>query len=390
MINRIKKAVEYLLYSKKELNKPKKVPILIFDEVGSELFLNYFKKEDTEIIHIRKEKINLYVLIKTIFSLKVSGLEYISQYIKCVEPRIVITFIDNNTNFYHLKTKSPNPKYIVVQNSIRDGEDPSYPINKAQVESRNFFVDYAFCYNKEVASRYSSSSKCESLIIGSFKNNIIGKLENELPNINRLTFVSQYRNTPDIFAVLEGKAIYRKNFYEPDRIMVKKLQSFCIANNLEFAIAGTTSSEKGNEFKFFESALGDSSWIFLPKKDIFSSYYEVFNSQYVVCLESTLAYEALSRGKRVGFFPCRKKYIDVKNGRNFDAAFDKKGEFWTDEITDNEFEKVMNFVVNSNDVIWNSTVDKYKDDLIAYEPGNTKFIDLMKELEVPIKDKFND
>lgn len=376
---------------KKLYAQPKRSPVLIFDNSGSHLFLKYFNQEDVDILYVRNEQINLYVLIKTIFSGKLNSLAYFNQYIKYVKPKVVLTFIDNNNFFYKLKNNYDSAKYIVVQNSIRDGGSNEYAINNPS-ECTDFLADFSFCFNREVGSRYSRSLKCQSIVIGSFKNNIINKFDNKIKDFKRLIFISQYRETDKysnlMYTTIDGNKILKQDFYAPDEILIAKLKDFCKLNNLELAIAGSTFSEKGNEYKFYQNVLGDEGWNFFPRtKDIFSSYYQVFSSKYIVCLESTLGYEALTRGKRVAFFPCRKKFIDAK-GRNFDAAFESKGEFWTDDISQDEFDRVMKNITETNDNAWQKILNKHLTKIIEYDSGNRKFIKLMIELNVPLKDKY--
>ena len=46
-------------------------------------------------------------------------MNYYIEYIKICNPKILITFIDNNLIFYKLKKYFPNIYFISVQNGIR-------------------------------------------------------------------------------------------------------------------------------------------------------------------------------------------------------------------------------------------------------------------------------
>ena len=49
------------------------------------------------------QDLNLYVLIKCIIKFKFSFFDYICEYIRCVNPKILLTLIDNDLLFYKLK-----------------------------------------------------------------------------------------------------------------------------------------------------------------------------------------------------------------------------------------------------------------------------------------------
>ena len=52
-------------------------------------------------------------------NLKFSKENYIKFYFQSVNPKIIITSIDNNKNFYLLKNLYDKAKYISVQNAMR-------------------------------------------------------------------------------------------------------------------------------------------------------------------------------------------------------------------------------------------------------------------------------
>ena len=71
-----------------------------------------------EILHTRKETLNLPILLTTLLKGKFSALEYFKNYVNFVSPEIVITFNDNSFNFYELKKKC-REHFISVQRGYR-------------------------------------------------------------------------------------------------------------------------------------------------------------------------------------------------------------------------------------------------------------------------------
>ena len=48
----------------------------------------------------------------------------------------------------------------------------------------------------------------------------------------------------------------------------------------------------------------------------------------------------------------------------------------------------MDYITTVSDEEWEKTRQRYVPDLIEYDPGNTKFIRLMRELGVPLNEQY--
>src|SRR3546814_18607486 len=72
-------------------------------------------------------------------------------YIDAVEPKIIITFIDNDIRFYGLRSGHPTVKTLFVQNGCRSaGTFDQY--DKADIaERRRWRGDYMWVFGNEVA-----------------------------------------------------------------------------------------------------------------------------------------------------------------------------------------------------------------------------------------------
>ena len=76
-----------------------------------------FKNYKFHTLDTRYETINLRILIKAFLKLKFTYRGYLKEYIDYVDPKILITLIDNNKFFYELILN--NGKKIFIQNSRR-------------------------------------------------------------------------------------------------------------------------------------------------------------------------------------------------------------------------------------------------------------------------------
>ena len=94
-----------LINSRYSFSSPKESKVLFFDLQSEELINNYFKKKDYEILYIRGENLNFNIILNMILKLKFSFKDYVYTYIKKVNPKVVITFIDNSIFFLQFKER---------------------------------------------------------------------------------------------------------------------------------------------------------------------------------------------------------------------------------------------------------------------------------------------
>ena len=88
-------------------------------------------------MHIRGEIINLRIILDCIFRLKFKFQDYINFYVNKVNPKIIITFLDNYPQVYAIDHKA---KKIVIQNAFRTGPTNFDRIKKVVKGSGLFFV----------------------------------------------------------------------------------------------------------------------------------------------------------------------------------------------------------------------------------------------------------
>ena len=120
-LSSVKSALALFWRSEKVWRKPGKAKVLLIDRTGAEMFLSYLDPECVEIMDRREEKINYYVLFKCLLTWRLSFLDYKFQYLKCVKPKVALTFIHNDSSFYLFKDQQKDLITISVQNgSLRD------------------------------------------------------------------------------------------------------------------------------------------------------------------------------------------------------------------------------------------------------------------------------
>ena len=122
-MKKIFQILKLIFYAKKVWSRPNKVDILIYDNNFSEYFVKKFSNYKCDILFLRGENINIFIIFKLIFSFKFKNLilNYSKLYIETAQPKIIITGTDNNINFYKLKNQVDKLKFktVVVQNAHR-------------------------------------------------------------------------------------------------------------------------------------------------------------------------------------------------------------------------------------------------------------------------------
>jgi hypothetical protein len=140
--------------------------VLIFDSSGQDRLMPYLQKWQPAILHVGLEQISLPVLVLSLFRKGDFSTAYFGCYIDLVHPRLIVTFIDNNPNFYSLSSRHPYAKTMFVQNAIR-----------------SYYVDiFEFPSTDEIARALARACS----MIGGFRTTrAIGGIEKKSHQLNR-------------------------------------------------------------------------------------------------------------------------------------------------------------------------------------------------------------
>jgi surface carbohydrate biosynthesis protein len=377
--------------AKKVWSSPKRAKLLLFDRNAADVFANYLDSTDVAVLDNWRDSINMRVVARMLlrFGWRASRAKYERCYIELVAPSVVLTFIDNNTAFYRLKTDNPKLTTIFVQNGIRSEFCVFGRLRREPPMPGVFRVDYMLCFGTAVGALYRRYIDGEPIAIGSFRNNLYPTLTT--PQRGRdLLFISQYRNPPSDAAaplfVESGQAVTFDRFFALECKLLPQLLGYCRERGMLLKICGSSSRHGSAEAAYFASLLGDAGWEFLPRSGRYSSYDNVDAAAGVVFADSTLGYEALARGRRTAAFSVRGDLLGLP-ARNFGwpAALPDRGPFWSNSLDDVEVRRVLDFICDAGDEAWLAESERYATGLIAYDVGNSRFRQLMTDLGVPLK-----
>lgn len=374
----------FFLSASKDWKRPKHSKILIFDQAGSELFLKYLCDTSVTVFTKDGKSLNVWALAKSLVT-KGSYRFYDSCYIELVNPKVVLTFIDNTPAFYGLKDSNPSIVTVFVQNGLRSiiGDIFGF-LEQAGQNKKRYHVDHMLCFNEAVCKEYNKYISGDTMAIGSFKNNMVERSGGP-EETGSILFISQFRKKPLSEGAIMFENVEWGSFFRPEVYYLPLIFSFCKEKNVRLKVCGCL-SDATEEHDFFSSLLGNDGWDFIPWTSSDSSYQLVDRASVIVTIDSTLGYEALARGKKVALLTARGKCIDTE-GIDFGwpVKLPSNGPFWTNDLNKEAFLRIMHYIMGVTDMDWAQLLEQYADILPTYDPGNRKFLLLMKDLSVPLK-----
>lgn len=379
---------------------PKRQQVALADASGFSILNKYIPEEDISIIDI--ERMNVFALFRMLIAGKKSLFDYTVAYIKIFKPQFVFTFLDNNVDFYKLAAIFPRVKFIAIQN----GQRANYAnqlgfgfFDQLKNESAKYKLSaHAICVlGTTSAKQYTQYIQAKPVVTGSLKNNLIG---NHIMPTERFDIVYVSQHAPFEIPNSEVKFFFGSNsitaeeFYTIEQKVVCFLAAHSKLTNQSFAVLGKRTDSSQFEREFFTSAAGPNKIQFIPRTSETSTYEFCNSASILVTTDSTIGYEFLARGKKVAFLSARIDAIDhVLSQEVHDTDFGfplelgTSGPFWTNSANESEFERVIGSVQSMSDAQWASTISPYNEVLMAYQPGNTAFIQMLRSEGIPTQNE---
>ena len=382
--------INFLTKAKLIFELPKRSEVLLYDSYKrftDDMFYYLDKKNCTEFF-IRGQEINIPIFLRSLLSLKFFDFKrnYILKYIQYVSPKIVITFTDNDMVYYTLKENFKNKIiFIVMQNGLRGNYDNFESFKNYKKNSKYSLVaDYFLSISEPISKKYKKYIKAKYIPIGLFRNNLVKK--QKTIHKKRIIFLSSYSNS-----IYEGKFYLNSKkkyadgnlFFKADKIIINFLIEYSKKFNFDFKIclrSGSNFEEQKNLiYKIFDY---NKNLKFLCPKGKYKNYQELDRSVYIACVDSAFGYEAYARNCKVGFFTIKGNFLKIKE-LNFGWPLKlSKGKFWTNENRKENFYKVMNYLTYNK-----NQNKKFRDQVMFYDPGNSVFVKILKNLNIKLNKK---
>ena len=305
---------------------------------------------------------------------------YVDVFIRIVEPRLILTYIDNDPGFYTISSRFENVTTMFVQNGTRGEVGDVFGYLKP---SDRYHVDYMLVHGAAIGLHFNKFVSGNVVPVGSVKNNAIANTGQMAKKT--ILFFSQfsYRPVGDAPFLFEndGKPISWSDFYEADIQVVSFLDRWCDENGWQLIICGRDFKSHGTEKDFFATYLKSCEWEYIPRSDVYGPYQLIDSAELAVFIDSTLGYEAIARGKRTAALSCRGWPANRYPFRfGWPASMPDSGPFWTNEIDVEEFRRILQYLLTVSGAVWESDRERYTAALMAYDPGNSRLCSITQEL----------
>ncbi len=365
--------------------KPYKKDVIIYDSARTEIIEKYFNKKNYYILNVRYKNnvsINFYIIFKLIVKFKLSTRNYRNEIIKEISPKFIISMIDNNWGFYRLKKDFPNIKFILIQFAWRQQIKEIIPkefLKKDKIKDNK--LDYFIIFNESLKKEFSKYIKANYLTLGSFTSNSF--------NINKKNFKYKYlligQNTESNLKKKRDFDHTLGDYLAPDHEFYKIISKFILREKNDILnILGKSIDDKDNAIEFYNNLLGTNKFHYINRKGY--SYEILDKSEIIIGTTSTLLYEGLSRGKRVGIFSHKSKNSKFRNTKfGWPATKQSKGFFWTNSLENKEIRRVINNICDVEENKWKKIIKNEFGDILKYDQGNKKFVKFAKKIKMPIR-----
>jgi len=340
---------------------PQKKKIVIFDETNS-LILREILGQEFNILYTRDKEIFFWIIIKQIFVLDFKFLTYCKNYIKFVSPKIVITTIDNNIQFYELKKNFDKINFISIQNGVRFKD---WFQDKRISNTKIFTCDHIFVFNKYIIKNFKKFIKSRYHVIGNFKNNIVNIKKTNIRN--QFLYISQFDNNGNKeFIKFQQKLLKVINLY----ISNSKIKIYILLRNKNYF----------NQEKEFYKKIFHNNCIFYNISKWKKTYETIDKFENIIFCNSTLGYEAIARKKKVAIFSPR-KLLGYKYNFGWPVTYKKNYNFFhSNNINFFEIRRVLDNINNCSQSNWQKKYYKEIKDQLFLDKNNQKIKEVISKL----------
>ncbi len=360
---------------------PKKANALLYFVTGSEVIKPYFAKDELQILDLREHEVNISVALLCIFDRDLSAQNYAVRYIKIVEPKLIVTFIDNFPAFFQLKKQFPNIHTMLIQNGIRSERGDLFGKLLEELQLEGNHVDHMFVFGSAVGLIYNKYISGNIIPIGSFKNNLVKR---DGTKSRSIAYISTYRPGISGEFIVPDSAPDNPVTYE--QITVRRettiifVAEYCRANNLELIIVGKDEDFVAENL-YYQKLLKNFSWTLKPRKTAMNSYGVIDNSEIVVFTSSTLGYEALARGIKTAALLIDAKLLDADALKfGWPVKVNDDGKFWTHQFDEKRFREILDYLLTVSDADWDKIRSETIREIISYDENNSQFVETLKSL----------
>lgn len=383
MIKKIRIFIYILLNVKFHILKNVKKKYVIFDKEGIDYTTKILPDNSYFILETRPHDLKKFYISQKIllnflknYFIKKKNLfnSYLISVIEEVNPKIVITIIDNSLKFFEIsRSLEKNYKFIAIQNSAR------YDILRYKFEykkkiresdlSKNFYLPNFYSFGDYERDHY-------------LKNNIYVKNFSKIGSLKLMLAMKYLKDKQeklisekyDICLLSDDAEDFNKNFKEKNleseyALIAKYTIQYAKKNNKKFIFSwkrDKANTDHQKEYNFYKRNLSDQEFDYLLnnaiyKEEPYHSYKAIIQSKIVIGVSTTMLREKLSlKGK---ILTCNYTSLSLFNFP-IDSIFVLKRYGY------DNFEKKINFLLNMNSEDHKKELENLGEYIIKYYNEN--------------------
>ncbi len=373
--------IRSLVKLKWRFRPPSRRNVLLYFKTGADVIAPYFEPDEFQILDLRESEVNIPIALKCLYQRDLSAKNYARQFIRAAQPNLIVTFIDNFQPFFLLKHEFPGTQTLLIQNGIRSNRGDLFGLFAAKHSTEKYAVDNIFVFGPIVGAKYLEHISGNLIVHGSFKNNLIPK---SAALKNTVAYISTYRPNQNLeFIVPESKPdkpIRYGEIISRRANVISWLAKYCQENNQHLTIIGKDKNSQREEF-YYRSLLANFQFDFVAKKSSSTSYHAIDRSEIVVFTSSTLGYESLARGNKTAAIMLDAQIIGAEALKfGWPAKLADEGSFWTHQSNEERLYEILDFLRTVKDEDWNQIRLQTIEDVISFDPGNSKFSAVVESL----------
>ena len=296
MIRLLKKL--YSFHYKFCITTPKSDDIIIFDKEGSSEIAKYIIKQELNFNVYDHKVIKIYINIKFLFKY-ISNLlsrwdntcsasnnmyiKYIVTEIMFIQPKIVITYNDDNYIYHKIKKILSNIKFIAIQNGLREKVISSKILHEIN-------HDDLYCYGSSDNERFNNLGwNINNLYpVGSLRAGIAYSKYHDEQIEYDIAYISEYHSDDNYQADVD----WLERHYKIDNIFSE------IVNNNDYSIVVLLGTKNKKEKEYYNTLFNGNVSFSDPNKYL-DSYRFIFKSKLIIGFCSTLLVESVGLDKKV-------------------------------------------------------------------------------------------
>ena len=369
MLKRVARIFRMLRHARIKWRRPADCDIVLYDATGLEILAPLLRPWRVQILHMRGEEINLPIYLAAQFAGGKRRTAYATRFVRAARPKLVVTLMDNNLDFYEVSPNCPGVTTMFIQNGYRSYYIDAFEHLDNRLSNVLLRVDYMMTFGHRIGAEYAKHIAGRAITMGSLKNNMIARSRQSDPDV--ITFIAQYRHEKGFH--LKGRTLSVAAFIgDTDRIILPFLRDYAARNGKRLLIVTGSDEDMAARKAYYDAILGTAG-DYPEWHDYASSYEAADGAGVTVAVDSSLGYESAARGNRTAFFCIRGHFLDLEDRRfGWPAQTADEGPFWANRPDHDAFERILDRLFAMTDDEWQTTLLQHGfSDHMAYDPGNS-------------------